>query len=68
MSDDGKTGKIILHKKRDYSKENKQKRLKYYMDPEKQEKLRERIKEYEDQSKLYQMKADELKEFLISEN
>ncbi len=68
VSEETKNQKVRLHKKRDYDKENKQKMMKYYTDPEKQERLRQRIKEYEDQAKLYTMKADELKQFLISEN
>lgn len=67
MEDSEKNNKVRLHKKRDYSKENKQKMTKYYSDPEKQLRLQERIKEYEEQSKLYQLKADELKQYLIPE-
>jgi hypothetical protein len=67
MEEADKNTKIRLHKKRDYTKENKQKMSKYYSDPEKQQKLLERIKQYEEQSKLYQMKADELKQYLIPE-
>jgi hypothetical protein len=58
--------KIKIHNKRNYNKENKQKMIKYYNDPEKQLKLRQRIDEYENQSKIYQLKANELKQYLIS--
>jgi hypothetical protein len=57
--------KIKIHTKRNYDKETKQKMMKYYGDPEKQIKLRQRIEDYEKQSKTYQLKANELKQYLI---
>lgn len=56
-------GKIRLHKKRD-TRNRKDKMTKYYNDPEKQEKLKQRIAEYEETSRRYQLKANQLKEFL----
>jgi hypothetical protein len=63
-----KMTKVKLHNKRNYEKENKQKMMKYYSDPEKKSRLLERIKEYEEQSRIYQLKANELKQYIESEN
>jgi hypothetical protein len=59
--------KVRLHKC-DNSKYTKKKMIKYYEDPEKQARLLERIKEYEDQSILYQLKANELKQYVWDKN
>ncbi len=60
--------KVPLRKKRDYTKMSKQKMIEYYNSPEKQQKLRTRIKDYEEHSIALQLKANDLKQFLIPEN
>jgi hypothetical protein len=57
-------GKIRLHKKRDTRNRTKEQMMRYYNEPEKQEKLKQRIAEYEETSRRYQLKATQLKEFL----
>jgi hypothetical protein len=38
--------------------------IKYYSNPEKQEKLKQRIADYEETARRYQLKANQLKEFI----
>jgi DNA repair ATPase RecN len=59
--------KIILSKE-NTKKKSKQIMMKYYNDPEKQTKLKERIKEYRDMAVKYRLKADELEQFVLPQN
>jgi hypothetical protein len=62
----GVVTKIRLTKTSEKKKEKVM--IRYYSTPEKQQKLKERIQEYEEQSRNYQLKAKELKQYLWVEN
>jgi hypothetical protein len=62
----GTAGKIRLTKTSEKKKEKVM--IRYYSTPEKQQKLKERIQEYEEQSRNYQLKANELKQYISAEN
>jgi hypothetical protein len=64
MSDCDVNEKVRLHKKRDTRNRTKEQMIKYYSDPEKQEKLKQRIADYEETARRYQLKANQLKEFV----
>jgi hypothetical protein len=55
-----------LYRKRNLEKENKQTMIKYYSDPEKRVKLKERIKSYEDTIITLTVKVAKLKEYLTA--
>lgn len=62
-----KNAKIKLSK-RDYTSHTKKKMMKYYDDPEKQTKLQERIKEYKEMAEKYILKAQELEQYVWTQN
>jgi hypothetical protein len=66
-TDSDVTEKIRLHKKRDTRNRTKEQMIKYYNTPEKQEKLKQRIADYEETARRYQVKANQLKEYIQSQ-
>lgn len=58
------TRKGRIYRKRNLEKENKVSMIKYYSDPEKRVKLKERIKTYEDTIVTLTTKVAKLKEYL----
>ena len=66
-AESGKNTKIKLSK-RDYTNHTKKKMMKYYNDPEKQTKLQERIKEYKEMAEKYILKAQELEQYVWTQN
>jgi hypothetical protein len=60
------TRKGRIYRKRNLEKENKVSMIKYYSDPEKREKLKVRIKTYEDTILTLNAKVAKLKEYLAA--
>jgi hypothetical protein len=60
------TRKGRLYRKRDVGKENKATMIKYYADPKKREKLKERIKYYTDTIESMKAKVAKLNEYLAA--
>ena len=60
------TRKGRLYRKRNHDKESKQRMINYYADPEKREKLKERIKNYNEAIKAMQEKVAKLNEYLAA--
>ena len=60
------TRKGRMYRKRNLEKENKQTMIKYYSDPEKRVKLKERIKTYEDTIVTLNAKVAKLKEYMTA--
>ena len=60
------TRKGRIYRKRNHDKENYSKMVKYYNDPEKREKLKERIKSYKDAKKAIEEKIAKLEQYLVA--
>jgi hypothetical protein len=60
------TRKGRMYRKRNLEKENKSSMIKYYADPQKREKLKERIKNYNDTIDTLKAKVVKLNEYLAA--
>ena len=67
-TDSDSVGKVVskgrLYRKYDSGKQSKEKMIRYYADPEKKAKLKERIKNYTEAMQAIQAKITKLSEYL----